>query len=413
MRVSFLSSRFRPFVHAPFRKFFFIHSLSLIGRWSHELARSWLVLELTGSSKSLGLLLLISSIPTFIFTLQGGVLVDRVNTKKLMMVTQAVMAVLTLILAFLVELTEVQLIYFMVFAFAEGLVLAFDSPAFLTFVTQLVPKEDLQQAMSINSTTFHLGRMVGPVVAGGIMAFWGAGAVFFFDAATFILLLFVIQSLKLRPREMSDQTQSSPIENLKDGLRYVFNNKALRYRIIQLNLGIVTILPLIIVVFRTHMKEYFQLDAQAFGAFVMFPAFGSMLGAMGFALWKPKEPLKLLFLGLPITILAVFIFPLTKTAFSASLVAFGVGFGLYLAFASLTVSLQLLVEESYRGRLSSLVSLSFHSFGMFMAWPVGALYDSWGPVRGIWLLGSIFLFSSCIWALMNLSVLNLVYKKTK
>ena len=123
---------------------------SLIGRWSHELARSWLIIELTGNAKSLGLVMMASSVVVAFFILKGGALVDRGDAKKIMVVTQFLMGILVLLLAIFCSWGDIKLWHFIAFAMAEAVIISYDSPTFLAVVVRLVEKSDFQQAMALN-----------------------------------------------------------------------------------------------------------------------------------------------------------------------------------------------------------------------------------------------------------------------
>ena len=187
--LNLLRSRLSPFKHKDFNGFFIVQSLSLIGTWSHDLARAWIVIELMGKASALGTLMLAVAIPSLLLILFGGVVVDRTDMRKLMMVTKVILAVSSLALAFLVEFGEIQMWMLLIFAVIEGLIVSFDSPALQSLVVRLVPRDDLQQALAINSTNFHTGRMLGPLVAGTLMAWHGPALVFLFDAISYILLI--------------------------------------------------------------------------------------------------------------------------------------------------------------------------------------------------------------------------------
>ncbi len=390
----FLKSRFSPFRHRDFRLFFFVQAASLVGQWSHDLARSWIILEIMQKAGALGSLQLAIAVPSLLFILQGGVIVDRVDVRYLMMFTKGVLAVSALFLAYVSEFSQIEFWMLLVFGVIEGCVVAFDSPAYQALTVRLVPRADFQQALALNSTNFHAARMLGPLVAGVLMASYGPSLVFLFDGLSYILLIFVLKRLSLRSvQTLPLQTQSFK-QSLSQGFLYVRNSPAILYMVIQLTLTISLMVPLMMVVFRTLVQKKFDLDAEQFGFVFTLPALGSMIGALSFTALKPKRPIRALSLGVPGTIAGALLVPWAPTAALASLAMTFTGFFMYLSLASLTVSLHLQVEEEFRGRLGAIIGLGFMSLAPLLCFPMGLWADLMGATQTIWITAFFFLFAS-------------------
>lgn len=372
----FLASRLKPFQYRNFRLFYFAHILSLIGRWSHDLARAWIIYELTARAGAMGNVFLAGAIPVFFLMFYGGALVDRADVRRVMMTTQSIMAILALVFALWVEFGEIKMWHFLIYAVIEGTIAAFDGPTFQALIVRLVPREDYQQALALNSTIFHMGRVLGPLIAGMIIVLHGPGMVFILDACTYICLVFILWKLDWKPtqRKVTEVTKSST-EQIKEGLRYFFKAPALSYPIYQLLLAIGLVLPIMISVLRTYVPEKFGLSAEAYGWVFSFPAVGSLCGALTFAFWKPKNPLVTLWFGIPISVVAMLLIPIMNTAISVSLMMSVLGYASYLMMAALTVYLHLTVLNEFRGRLSALIGIAFLSLGPFMSFPVGHISD--------------------------------------
>jgi MFS family permease len=398
----FVVQRLAPFKSLNFSLFFFARLFSLVGRWSHELARSWLIIEMTGSSQSLGTVMLASSIVVGFFILKGGALVDRGDAKRIMVVTQLLMGFLVLALALFCEWGDVKLWHLVAFALAEGLVMSYDSPTFLAVVVRLVKKEDFQQAMALNSINFHIGRMLGPVLAGGMLAFWGPSAVFFLDAIGFFVVSFIVYLLKVSPTP--PRKDMNRAEGLK--LSYFYKDQRLRYMLGQLFIAMVTIFPMFVTVLRTFAVSKFSLTSAEFGQLFMYPAMGSVLGSVAFAVWKPKNPLSAVQLGIPLVFCFYFLLPNAPTILLLSVLMSLMGFAAYLMFAAITVGLQLDVEEEFRGRVSSLIGLAFGCIGPFASFPVGAMADRLGEPNAIYICSTVFLCSSAVWYFSHFKVIS-------
>lgn len=388
-------SRFTPFRHQGFRNFFFAQNLSLVGTWSHELARSWLVLSISGSATALGSVLLATSLPGLFLSLHGGVIADKIDVKKFLITTKAILAVLALGLFVWTEFYTITLPVIICFGILEGIVNSYDSPAFTTMFARIVPRDDFQQALAIQSSNFHSARMLGPVVAGALMAWKGPGIVFLFDALSYIWVIYVIKGLELRPKtgehlELTSEEAKESIEKthrkilkLFDGIRYFFINPETRYKLIHLFLSLGIIMPVVTVVFRSYMKSKFDLDASGFGYLFAFPAVGSMIGAIYFILARKERPFENIKWATPSLVLSLLLIHFAPDPLTTAPLLAVCGFFSYVNIAAITQSLHLEISDHYRGRLGSLIGLGFMTLGPLMSFPVGLYTDLFGYDAGI------------------------------
>lgn len=374
-----LLSRLAPFRHINFSAFFFVQTLSSVGRWSHDLARAWIVVELLGKAGALGGLLFAAAIPSFFLLLQGGVVVDRVDVRKLMILTKLLLAVASTVLAIIYYNAGIAFWHLLVFATIEGCIMAFDAPAFQALTVRLVPREDFQQSLALNSVNFHLSRALGPIVAGVLMAWKGPAAVFLFDGVSYALLALILTQISLRKAQLSSNHKpKSNISALVEGFHYFWKTPNIRYKLIQFWMAVAIMFPILIVIFRTYMASKFHLNDEQFGYLFALPSFGSALGSISFAVIKPKKPLRALVLGIPGATIGTIAVAYAPNIYWAGGLMFLNGFATYLSFVSLTVSLHLAVIEDFRGRLSSLIGLGFLSIGPLLSFPFGHLSDVMG-----------------------------------
>lgn len=395
-------SRLKPFSHSNFRRFYFVQTLSTIGKWSHDLARAWIIVEMFGKAGALGTLLLATAVPSLFFILYGGVLVDKINVKGIFMVTSAFIGVASLVLAALVEYSEIQFWHLLVFGVIEGLVMAFKSPAFQSLTVRLVPREDFQQALALNSMNFHLGRTLGPLLAGLLMAWKGPSAVFLFDAITYFVLVLMLMTISLNNTQRSKATEGqSALGSLKAGLLYIWQTPYMRYKVIQLLAAISLIFPVIIVIFRTFIAEKFDLNSEQFGYVFTWPALGAAIGSISIAVIKPKRPLRALILGVPLTTISMIAVTLSNDLFVTCVLMAICGISVFLSFVSLTMSLHLDVEEDFRGRMSSLIGMGFLSLGPLMSFPIGVLADLVGFETSVIGIASCYFVLSGILATLH------------
>lgn len=374
-----IQSRLAPFRHSDFRNFFMVQTMSMVGTFSHDLARAWIIGQMFGKSGALGSLYLSIAAPTLMFILYAGVLVDRTNVRRVIMWTKGLLGLACLVLAAVTEFGHLEYWHLLVFGIVEGLIMAFDAPSFQALTVRLVPREDFQQAIAVNSTNFHASRMLGPLFAVFLFQFHGPSLVFLFDGLTYAGVMLVLSRVNLRqvPRKTCEQDGRA----LREGLEYMFANPMIRYRLLQLMLTLCFAYPLLLSVYRIYVMQRFNLNVQEFGGVFAFPAIGSLCGALSFALVKPKNPLKALLIGAPALTVSLFLMPFVTHVTVACLVMGLTGFFMYLDMSALSVSLQLEVDESYRGRLSSVIGMGFLCFGPMMSAPWGHLADIYGPQR--------------------------------
>jgi MFS family permease len=385
-----LQSRLAPFRHRDFRHFFLVQSMSQVGTFSHDLARSWLIVEMMGKAGALGNLQMCIAIPSLFFILQGGVLVDHADVRKVMMCTKSLLAIACIVLACITEFAHLQFWHLLVFGVVEGLIVSFDSPAFQALTVRLVGREDFQQAIALNSTNFHASRMLGPVVAAVLMSWHGPSLVFAFDGITYVFVVLMLSTVALRHVQMTQVVKQTRWSSLREGLRYMLRHRRIRYFLLQLMLTLAVVFPLVISVFRVFVQQKFQLNAEQFGWVFAFPAVGSLAGALTFAAWKPKQPLRALVPGVPMVTFLLLLLPIVPSLAMTTAVMSLLGFFLYLTFSSLTVSLQLEVDEAYRGRMSSVIGLGFVSLGPLMSSPWGHFADAYGAHIAILIAASLF-----------------------
>jgi len=330
-------------------------------------------------ASALGGLMLAVSIPSMLLILQGGVIVDRVNVKKLMLVTKGILAISALTLAALTEFSQVQMWQLYIFALIEGITISFDSPAFQALAVRLIPKNEFKTAITLNSTNFHTSRMLGPLVAGVLLAWHGPSLVFLFDGLSYLGIMFVLLSIELFPKSKSKfAIPSNRLQALKQGFYYFYKNPRLRFKLMQFLLIICVIFPILIVIFRTYLRIKFSLQADEFGFLFTMPAMGAMVGAMMITALQPKKPIKLLLFAVPGMSMLLVAVVLAESLFLTTILLVFTGFFSYLNFVSLTLSLHLEILDEFRGRLGSLLGLGFVSIGPLMSYPIGYFADHVG-----------------------------------
>lgn len=367
-----------------YRLFLAGHAVSVAGTWMQRVAQDWLVLDLSDSAVALGISTAMQFLPTLLFGLWGGVLVDRVDRRRAIMVTQAVSAVLAAILAALVLTDAVALWMVYALAFGLGLVTVVDVPARHAFVTEMVGPQDYVNAQALNSTVHNAGRLVGPALAGLLIATVDIGAAFALNAASFAAVLFGLAKMdprRLRPREPVPRARGQ----VRQGLRYVWRHPELRACMV-----LVAVVALLGQNFRVVLplfaRDTFHGGPQAYGWLTSALGVGAVLGALASAARSSATAWSLLIWT------GAFAAVNVVTAMSPVLgvaLALMVGVGVAnICFNTLArVLLQLNTEPGMQGRVMALHSLVFLGSTPVGGPIAGWVCQRWGAPAGLLLAG--------------------------
>ncbi|NCC37777.1 MAG: MFS transporter, partial [Chloroflexia bacterium] len=217
--------------HRNYRLFFIGQLISLIGTWMQSVAQGWLVLRLTDSPALLGIVAAASSLPVLLFSLPAGTVVDRVSKQKLLLATQVAAMLLAISLAVLTISGLIQVWHILVMAMLLGFVNAFDAPTRQSFTVEMVGREDLLNAIALNSSIFNAARMIGPAVAGLLVALIGEGPAFALNAVSFVFVIASLLMMRLPPFTAPKASRSS--DQLKEGLRYLKQEPRVQALLIQ------------------------------------------------------------------------------------------------------------------------------------------------------------------------------------
>ena len=269
-------------LHRPnYRRFITGHAISVVGTWMQRVAQDWLVLELTGSAVAIGTATALQFLPMLLFGVWGGVLVDRFDRWKLIVITQSVSLVLAAVLAVTTLLGQTTLGLVYVMAALLGLVTVVDSPARQAFVTDLVPPADYVNAQAINSTIHNAGRLVGPAVAGLVIATAGAGPAFAVNALSFVAVLAGLARIDRSSLYRTERLARGKGQ-VREGLRYAWGHRQLRA-----TLFLVAVVGLFGQNFRVVLPitatEVLGGDAATYGYLTAALGLGAVMGALGAA----------------------------------------------------------------------------------------------------------------------------------
>lgn len=331
--------------------------LSSVGTWMQKLAQSWLVFEITNSAWSLALDAFLGEIPIFLFSLIGGVVADRMDRRKLLLISQFIQMTCAMVLAALLfrGRPPVEIIYCL--SFIVGTAQAFGGPAYQSIIPSLVPKEDLQNAIALNSIQFNLARVIGPVIGGIAMAQFGAAWCFTLNGLSFIAV--IISLLMLPARLPIGAKKESPLDAMKGGIAFVRDREgmlaliALAFLMTLLGLPLITFLPVM-------ARDVLHLGADAYSTLLSISGLGSVTGALivaGMNNVKQKGQAALLILTLlgGITIA----FSASKIFWVSCVILFLGGAALISVFTLVASLVQLQTSDEMRGRVMSVYNVAF------------------------------------------------------
>jgi MFS family permease len=344
------ASTFQALRHRNFRLWFFGQLLSLVGTWMQVIALNWLVYRLTGSPWDLGLVNFVGAIPLVPLALHAGAIADRFSKRRVIFLMQAAMMGLAFLLAALCWTEAVRLWHVLLLAFLLGAAQAIDTPARQAFVAELVGKEDLANAIALNSGTFHAARVVGPALAGILVAALGVSGAFFLNGVSFLAVLgglFLMDASLLR-RARPDAREG---KDLWGGVRHIAGHRAEGGIVLLISLSALLAMPYHVLV-PIFAKDILGRDAGAYGVLMTAAGVGAVLGSLYAASGRAaRRQGALLLAGSVLFPLLLLAFSLSRSyALSAALLC-AVGFAFVLQNAPANSLLQALAPDRLRGRV--------------------------------------------------------------
>jgi MFS family permease len=358
-----------------YRLYFIGQSISLIGTWMQRMAVSWLVYRLTGSAFMLGMVTFAGQIPTFLLSPYGGVISDRYNRYKILLTTQIAAMIQAAALAAMVLSGYYNMAAIILLSVILGVINAFDTPSRQSLLVELVEdKKDLPNAIALNSSVINLARLIGPTIAGAVLASMGEGVCFLLNAVSFIAVIVCLLLMKL-----PEEVYIKPVKNLwadfRDGYDYLRRTYVLKNMILLLAcisflmMPYVTLLPVV-------AKDIFNGDATTFGLLNGVTGLGALIGAFHLALLKPGKSLDKIVLGATITFaISLLLFSITSYLPLAMCIMTVTGFGMMTCIAGGNTFIQTHVEDKMRGRVMSFYTMAFFGMQPFGSFLLGMIAD--------------------------------------
>ncbi len=363
--------------HRNYRLFFFGQGTSLIGTWLTRVATAWLVYRLTSSALLLGIVGFAGQMPTFLLAPFAGVLVDRWNRHRVLVVTQALAMVQSALLSYFALRGTITVWHVLGLSAFQGLINAFDTPARQAFVVEMVDdRADLANAIALNSSMVNGARLLGPSVAGVLIAVVGEGWCFFIDAVSYLAVIASLVAMHLRPRAVAERPRKHVFVELREGFRYAWAFGPIRAILMLLAFVSLTGIPYTVLM-PIFASEVLHGGPHTLGMLMAATGVGAVAGA----LWLASRT-TVLGLGRTLSVAgalfgaALIGFACCRSLWASTLLLIVAGGGMMVQMAASNTLIQTMVDEDKRGRVMSFYTMAF--FGMM---PFGSLAAGWLGAR--------------------------------
>jgi len=372
-----LPATLRALGYRNFQLFFGGQLISLIGTWMQNVAQAWLVYRLTGSSVLLGLVSFSGQIPVFLMAPVGGIVADRLPRRRVVIGTQTAAMLLALVLAALTLTGAVRIWHIFVFSALLGIVNAFDIPARQAFFVEMVGREDLINAIALNSSMFNASRIIGPAVAGILVASIGEGWCFFANGVSYIAVIVGLLLMTVAARETA-KPRGSPLADVIEGFRFVIASAPIHHLMIMLGVLSVTGMPFAVLM-PIFAGQILHGGAKGLGILMGSSGVGALAGAL---LLATRETVK--GLGRWVAIAAgtfgasLIVFAVSRTFWVSCALLLPVGFAMMVEMGSSNTLIQTMSPDHLRGRVMSVYSMMFMGMAPFGAVLSGVLAARWG-----------------------------------
>ena len=332
--------------------------ISLIGTWIQTVAQSWLVFQLTHSTFLLGVVGFLSSIPIFLLSLFGGVVADRVNKKSILLFTQNAFMLLAFFLAVLTQLKLITPLQIMIIAVLNGVVMAFDAPTRQAVVVELVGRDNLLNAIALNSAAFNSARMIGPALAAILIASIGMSGCFYINGISFLAVIIALLLIKINGK-MEKNASGTLRKDLFEGLRFIKNNRNILILITMV--GMTSLFGIsYVILMPVFAQDILKVGLRGLGMLMSAAGCGALIAALTLALLGDvKYKGKIMIFSMLIFSFSLILFSLSKSYLFSLLALMIIGWSSVTAISLINTLLQTLVPDEFRGRVMSAFMFTF------------------------------------------------------
>ncbi|HEV2991841.1 MAG TPA: MFS transporter [Candidatus Angelobacter sp.] len=376
--------------HRDFRLFWTGNFLSNIGTWMQNVAQGWLVLRLTNSAFWLGVVGFASSIPILFFALIGGVIADNTNKRKLLMLTQSAMMVFAFIMSALAYSNKIKVWEIVMLALGTGIAMSLNTPTYQALVPQLVPKEDLTNAIALNSAQFNMSRVVGPTLGGFAMSLFGEAGNFILNGLSFLAVIVALSQIQSNQRGTSGEGHLW--HKLKQGFVYVFSRREMLSLIMVIGIGSLLAIPFITFI-PYFARDVLRAGERGLGILMACSGSGAFLGAATIAhRGRMRRPGTFVLCTGLASFVGIILFAFSRSFYFSGALLVVIGYCMILMIATINSLLQHLAEDHMRGRVMSIYSTAFLGLppiGCLIAGSLAHIFDAPHAIAGMATLAGI------------------------
>jgi MFS family permease len=368
--------------HKNFRLFFFGQLISLCGTWMQSTAQQWLVYRITDSQLSLGTVTFASFFPVLLLSLFMGVLVDRFQTRRLLVLTQSWFMLLAVVLALLTYMNVIQYWHILLLSVLLGIGTALDMPARQSFYIDLVDREDLLNAIALNSSIFNGARIIGPTIGGLVVASFGEAPAFAINSITFIAVLAALLVMRLPPFD-APTTDETGLEKLKEGFSYLVTNRRVLGLVSMIALFSVFSFPYLVIL-PAYARDVLTIGVDGFGILMAAPGIGALIGALSLAAYgERRHKGRLLLFSQGLLAIALIGLGLSRNLIISMGALAIAGYAIITHLAVTNTTIQMMTPDALRGRVISAFTWALGGFWPLGSVLIGALGDHFGAPRAV------------------------------
>ena len=346
----------------PFRRYIIGSAISDTGTWMQVMAQAWVMSTLTNKAVLLGLVSFAAGLPTLALTMVGGSVADRYDKRKILIAAQVVQIMLAVILGWLVMTSQIQIWHVMLMATLLGVCIAFEMPALSALVPELVRRDEIAAAVALDRSVFHGSRLIGPSLAGWMVARWGASTAFFANAFSFLALIVALLSIPPR-NEGTKEEEEQRRSGIMEGFRYIKSDRIMRAMVILVALTTIFIFPVISpIMLPLYVRNILHLGPDQLGILMGVSGTGALAGSLGLLTVARENRLKFMTGNAIAVAVALFCMSLSNSFWLTALSMGSLAIGLAMNFGLANTIVQEQAPAHLRGRVSAVFGMSF--FGL-------------------------------------------------
>lgn len=384
--------------HRNYRIYFIGLFISFVGTWMQTVAQSWLVYRLSGSAWILGLVGFAGQVPVFLFAPFAGVIADRYNRRRIIIITQTLAMIQALLLAALTLSGRITVELVLALALMNGMINSFDMPTRQSFVAELVGKQDLMNAIALNSSMINSARIIGPAIAGVVVATIGEGLCFLLNGLSYIAVISGLFAIKVKAR-ITMERAGSVLSDLKEGFRFVARTRPIAALLLLVAFVSIAGMPYIVLM-PIFADRVLGGGAGALGLLLGGAGVGALGGALLLASRNEVRGLgRIVALSVAVFGTMLMLFSLSINLMLSTLLLVPIGFTLILQMSASNTLLQAMVPDRLRGRVMSFYSMSLMGMAPFGSLLAGAVAASLGAPATVAAGGALCLAAAVLFAL--------------